>query len=107
MTREPNIWVDPKTGAVVLTHDGKLGMVACNPSTKLDVTREPLMRTPAHDPGRQPMGSPGWWRRNFESEPDWWPRVFAEPFTACPFCGRPSDNGVLHWPWCERSPRDA
>ena len=46
------------------------------------MTREPLMHTPAQDPGRPNMGSADWWRRNVPKQPDWWSRVFSEPFYA-------------------------
>lgn len=72
--------------------------------------REPIAKTPAHDPGRPYFGGADWWRERFEAEPDWWARVFAEPFVrpgmACPHCGRASDTGDLHWPWCGRNNAD-
>ena len=88
---------------------GRVGYL--NDSDRGHVTmREPHIHTPAHDPCR-PMGSAEWWRRNCAKKPDWWERVYSEPFDkpsmACPECGRVSDTGNLHWAYCRYAPANA
>lgn len=48
------------------------------------MTREPHIHTPAHDPVRREPGTVAWWREWYHAtggkKPDWWDRVFSQPF---------------------------
>ena len=40
-----------------------------------------LHRPPAVSPrNTEPMGTAAWWRRLLPRQPDWWAKVYAEPF---------------------------
>lgn len=52
------------------------------------IDRSPHIHTMAHDPGRVELspthGTADWWRERYDTEPDWWRRVFSQPFRKPP-----------------------
>lgn len=77
MTREPiaktpahdpglpgrTVWLCPNCTLPLVEHGNRLHCLRCRPP-----------------PGRPAIGSADWWRERIQTEPDWWRRVFAEPF---------------------------